>query len=360
MRVLSPRWFAALVALVAFSSSAQDLGLDLSETSVVKTVVLTPPITKVVTQKGGFAGFDSNKTADKLDTAVLKKLVPALQKELGPGRVISFDATMAAFKAEGLTATQLRTPSAMARMAKATNAAWAVSLEVKGTLTSAVIFNLLGEESGKKLSSSNIDQLAKDITNALIELSKPKPEDKPVVAAAPPPAYVAPLPPEADVEGEIDAEIALDRKRRADNVFSADPANMRAVVVIGAGAQFRSQNTGSDASLAQVRSNATPSAAVYASIAPLQFFEKTRGGPASDITIDVNYRRAFVRASASGGNFDGTTCSVTDDDLQLRGSYRYKLGGSDSMLPAIGVGGGWSQERSTFTSCNLPVVSAVC
>lgn len=347
------RW-PGLLLVAASAAFGQELGLDLTPESSVKPVVLAPPIYRAATA-GGFAGFDSSK--EKVDPAALKKQVAALQKALGAKeRVVSAENTMAAYGREKLSVALLRTPSGLARLAKATDAAWAVLLETsKQGVTTATIFSMLGEPAGlKPRSSSNPEQLAKELAQDFVELSKPKPEE--LAAAAPPPAPPA----EEDVTGEVDQEMALDAsRRRVGGTSFADPTRVRAVVLVGVGAQLRNQTVSGDSSLAELRSNATVSLALYAQLYPLQLVPALERGRLADLNVDLNYRRAFVRATGTSGDVSGQSCSVTDDDLQVRGTYRYQLGASGSRLPSVGLSGGWAQERSEFSSCSLPVVSAL-
>lgn len=359
----------SLALLVFFSSTsfAAELGLDLSPESAVKEVVLIPPIYKVASTEGGsFAGFQSAKVTEKLDLASHKRLVTALEKALGTKQVISPEATTAAIAKENLKLANLRTAAGMAQLAKATNAAWVIFYDVNKGVLAASIYTLLGETTGKTASISGMvvgsltvaqaDDLQKQLSKHLVALSQPKPEEvaaKPVEPPLPPPPAEEP-----EITGEVDSEIARERAARRSVLESADLSRPRIVVALGAGAVMRNQSiTGSAASsLAELKNSTAIGATVYAAVSPLHFFRAFDDKPYRDLFFDLNYRRAFIKATGTSGGLEGQTCGVVDDELQARANFRWRLGG---MLPAIGLGAGWAQERAAFTGCSLPVVSAI-
>lgn len=358
-----PRIALALL-LVASAARAQDLGLDLSAEGSVKEVVLIPPVYRVASSEGGaFSGFQSAKVTEKLDTASHRKLVAALEKILGAKKVATTEATSAAIAKERLGPAQLRTSQGMAQLAKATGSAWVVYYDLKGGVLSSAIYNQFGEPAGKAAQVSGVqvaslqpaqaEELQKQIAAHLVALTKAKPE---VAKAEPVPA--PPPPAEEEVSGEVESEIAREREARKSIVETVDASRTRVVLAVGGGAAWRSQTVTGDAapSLAELKNDTAPGIALYAQVSPLHFLERFKDAPYSDVFIDVNWRRAFVRARASGGGLDGQSCSVVDDELQLRANFRYRLGG---MLPSIGLGAGWAQERAAFTGCSLPVVSAI-
>ncbi|MBL8957247.1 MAG: hypothetical protein JNK82_41120 [Myxococcaceae bacterium] len=369
-----PRVALIFVLFFSFIAHAQsELGLDLSAESTVKEVVLIPPIYRVTTKEGGaFAGVDTNKVTEKLDSVAHKRLVAALEKILGPKKVITSDVTAAAITKEGLKPAQLRTSQGMAQLAKATSAAWVVYYDLKGGTLASAIYTMFGEATGKSAQASGVqagsltpaaaEALQKQIAAHLVALTKAKPETQAKVEPVPAP----PPPAEEEVSGEIDSEIARERAARRTIVETVEPTKPRVVLAVGAGATWRNQTVGGDAapSLAELKNDSAPGIALYAQVNPLHFIERFRDVPYSDLFVDVNWRYAFIRARASGGGVDGQSCSVVDDEIQLRGNFRWALGGGRapeeySMLPSIGVGAGWAQERAVFTGCNLPVVSAV-
>jgi hypothetical protein len=163
----------------------------------------------------------------------------------------------------------------------------------------------------------------------------------------------APLPPPEDDVTE--APTAFETVSKT-SYFEADPSKPRLTVAVGPGAVLRNFDiSGSQvASLAQLRSGGIVGLGVYAQFNPLQWFAATSGQRWSDLEFEVNWRHAFVTAKGTGGAVEGQTCSMNDEDLQLRGTFRYKLG--DGYLPSIGVGGGYSKEQTIF-QCDLPVIT---
>ncbi len=355
------RRLALALLVISSMAHAQELGLDLSAESRVKEVVLIPPVYKVTSTEGSFSGFSAAKTVEKLDTVAHKRLVAALEKALGSGKVLSTEATLQALAKEKLSIAALRTPSGMAQLAKATSAAWVIYYGFEKGVLSASIYTLLGETTGKAaqlqgvqvggLQPAQADELQKKLAAHLVELTKAKPEE--TTAQLPPP----PPPAEEEVSGEVESEIARDREKNKGIVESVDLSRPRAVLAVGGGASYRNQLVGGDnrGSLAELRNDSAPGIAVFVQVNPLHFIERFRDAPYSDVFIDANWRRSFVRARGSG-SLDGQSCSVTDDEFQVRGNFRWRLGG---MLPSVGIGAGWAQERAAFVGCDLPVVSAI-
>ena len=338
------------------SKPAAEVELDLSSTADVKSVLLLPPIVRVTQSQGGFSGFDSKKTFDKFDYAAHKRFVASLQKPLG-GKMLSPEATQAALVKEGVTSAMVRTPAGLSKLAKAANVGFIVVLEF--SKTSALVATVHDPEGAQKgepysvsnaagLTQKNADELASLLGKGLIDLSKEKPAGATAVVEAPLP------PPEEDVN-DSPPELV----KQAPKSWSPDPDKTRVIVAVGAGGVLRGLTVGGEAAsqLAELRNTGVAGIGVYAQVQPLQFIPSLAGKRWADFEVEVNFRRAFVRATGVEGSAQGTTCSMTDDDLQLRGTYRFKVADS-TYAPWVGVGGGWSQERTLFDACTLPLVSA--
>ena len=334
---------------------AAEVELDLSSTADVKSVLLLPPIVRVTQSQGGFSGFDTKKTFDKFDYAAHKRFVSSLQKPLG-GKVVSPEATQAAIVKEGITIAMVRTPAGLSKLAKAANAGFIVLLEFSKTAALvATVHDPEGTQKGEPVSVSNAgsltqknaDELAAVLGKTLVDLSREKPAGAPVVEA--------PLPPPEEDVNDSPPEIV----KEAPKTWSPDPDKTRVIVAVGAGGVLRGLTVGGEAAsqLAELRSNGVAGIGVYAQVQPLQFIPSLAGKRWADFEVEVNFRRAFVRATGVEGSAQGTSCSMTDDDLQLRGTYRFKVADS-TYAPSVGVGGGWSQERTLFDACTLPLVSA--
>lgn len=331
-----------------------DVGLDLSSTADVKKVVVLPAIVRVTQSQGGFAGLDTKKTFDKFDFASHKRFVASVSKQL-EGKVLAAEAVQGAITKEGVTIALARTPAGRARLAKSLEAGFLVMLEVGKTGTlSAVVHDADGAEKGEALTVSGgvtqkaADELGPLLSKRLIELSNEKPAQVAVVEAPPPP------PPEEDIN-DSPPEIV----REVPKAWSPNPAVSRVTVAVGAGGVVRSLTVGGEAAsqLAELRNNGVVGLGVYAQVQPLQFIKSMAGSRWADLELELNFRRAFVRATGVEGSAQGTSCSMTDDDLQVRGTWRFKVATS-TYAPFVGVGGGWSQERTLFDACTLPLVSA--
>lgn len=345
------------------STPGMDLALDLSATSDVRAVLVMPPTVRQTTNQGGFVGFDAKKVTEKYDFAAHKRLVTAFSKEL-EGRVLSAETTVGALQKEGIVAAASRTGAAIAKIAKATNVDWVVTFEFNKTgALVGTVWDADGQPAGEPsyvtgasaITQKHADDMARFVVKQLAVVAKKKAEARekaqPVVESP-----SLPSPPEHDVH---DAELlALKEEAKEDtpSFFRVDPARTRLAVTVGPGAVTRGFTVSGDsaADLAELRTGGAVGLGVYAMVSPLQFFEKTAGKRWSDLELEVHYRRAFVRANGVAGAVEGQPCTMTDDDLQVRGTYRYKLG--DGFLPSVGLGGGWSQEQTLF-ACTLPLVS---
>ncbi len=342
----------------------KSLELDLSSTADVKAVLILPPIVKVTSSTGGFSGFDTKKVSEKFDLAAHKRLVASFEKQLD-GKVIPAELTANVLTKEGLTPATVRTPAGVQKLARATNVAFMVVTEINKTgALVGNIFDATGKQQGQPsfvnnatgITQKHADDMAAYVAKELVTASKAAAAAAAALAAANAPKDVAPpLPPPEDDVTEPVTEFATVNKK---SFFDADPFKPRLVVSVGPGAVFRNAAVTGDraASLAEVRSGGVVGLGVYAQLNPLQFIDATAGKRWSDLELEVNWRRAFVSAKGTEGSVEGQTCSMTDDDLQLRGTYRYRLGDEGTYLPSIGVGGGFSQENTLF-ACNFPVVS---
>lgn len=357
---MTPRLVVIVALLPTLARAQAELGLDLSPESNVKSVVLIPPIYKHSSSEGGsFAGFSSTKVTERLDTASHRKLVSALEKKLGKGKVISADATARAISKEGLKPAALRTATGMAQLAKATESAWVLFYSYSEGTLSAAIYDLFGEATGKSaqvlqvqpttLSAAKAEVLQQKLTEHLVELSKPKAEE---VATK-----VAPPPPEEEVTGEVESEIERDQRAQRSIIHPTDLTRPRVLFAVGFGGSVRSQSLRGDlaSDLSAQSTGALPGIALFAQVNPLHFLPGWSEGPYSDAFIDAHYRRSFMKATGQG-SLAGQSCSVLDDEFQIRGNFRWRLGG---MLPSVGLGAGWAQERSVYTSCSFPVASAI-
>ncbi|MCA2981636.1 MAG: hypothetical protein INH37_25455, partial [Myxococcaceae bacterium] len=338
---------------------ADEGGLDLSSTADVKLVLLLPPVVKVTTSQGGFSGFDTRKTFEKFDFAAHKRFVMALAKAL-EGKVVAAEAAQAAITSEGITLALARTSAGRAKLARAVGAAQVVTLEFNkaGGLV-ATVHGDDGEPQGEPFTVANAagltqkhaDEMGGLLGQGLIALAKAKaPESTPVVQAPPPPV-------QEDVVDAPPLEVVSPGATRKG--WSPDPDRTRVAVAVGGGGVLRGLSVDGESAgqLAELRNNGVAGVGVYAQVSPLQFVPSLAASRWADLELEVHFRRAFVRATGVGGSVEGTRCSVTDDDLQLRGTYRVKVA-TGTYAPLVGLGAGWSQERTVFEACSLPLVSA--
>lgn len=372
----SQRWACVASALLAAAVLAQpapaakapaEFELDLSTTSEVKGVVCVPPVLVQKVTQGSFGGFDASKTVEKWNSEAFKKLLPPLSKELND-KVIPADTVLSVLAREGFKPKELRTPAGLARLAKVTNAEWVVAFELQKGALVATVFNAAGEPKGtavrvegaEKLPPESLQAMAKKLSAEVIALAsvpKPPPPAAAASAALTPQGTVVPVTaPEEELTGDAEAEVRAAAARGP--LLGAQRDRPRFTVAVGPGALLRDLKTSGAgaATLAELRSSATPGVDVWASLAPLQFIPAVRGSRFSDLALEGSYRRNFVSARGSSEGLSGQACAVVDDNLTVKGTFRYRLG--EGYLPSLGLSAGYSQERTTFAAtCGLPAVS---
>ncbi len=366
---------ALLSSVVAAGPSAADAGvastgLDLSETSAVQSLLVVPPIVKVTTKQGGaFAGLNTAKTVEKFDAAAHQRLVAAFSKEL-EGKVIPAEAAFGAVAKAGATPATLRTQAGREKLAQATNVAWLVTFEFNRTgALVGTLYDAQGNQAGEPsyvtnaaaISQKNADDVAGFVAKQLIAVADARAKANAAAEAA----RLAelpktPPPPETKADDFVDPDEAARLKRRAEaerKAFKADPDRTRVAIAVGPGVTFRGLEVGGDNAgrLAELRNTPTTGLAVYANLQPFQWFDKTAKSRFGDLQVDVHYRRAIVQAKVTEGPGVGTVCQMTDDDLMVRGTYRFQVA-PKPHAPWIGVGGGFSQESTVF-ACSLPLPS---
>ncbi len=322
-------------------------------------VLLLPPVATVaVGKKGGFVGVDTRKTAERFDLAAHQRLVTAFNAKLG-GRVLPADVAQGLLSKEGVTVRTVDKPEALAKLAAAARVEWVVTFTVsRSNALIAQIFDAQGKPVGDAASLSSVSPGLKDaqaeaiaalVAPRLITVEKARVElladlARQAAAARPPPP-----------EEFVDTELSQLQKKRAgrteDEGWKPDPNRTRVWVAVGPGAALRDLRLTGDetAQLSELENGGVVGLGIAAQLFPLEFFDATGGKRWSQLSLEVHYRRAFVQARAAD-----TTCSMTDDDLQLRAGWRYRLG--EGYLPTIGIAGGWSQEQTRF-ECSLPLVS---
>lgn len=346
-----------LVASVAQSAEAPSAG----------ALVLPPVGTFAVGKKGPFAGVDTRKTTDRFDTAGHKRLVTAFDAKLG-GKAIPADVTLGLLEKANVTAKNVDKPESLKALAAAAKVEWLVTFDLgaKSSSLTAQIHDSAGNKVGDAivlpkaqlgLTDAQAQQMAELVVPKLLVLEKARIDT--IAELNRQAELLKPKPPEEFVDTEL---TQLKKKRAPDAAPEGsswpDARRVRAFVAVGPGAAVRDlQLSGNQAAqLADLKNNAIVGLGVAAAIMPLELFDATAGRSWSQLSLEFHYRRAFVEARSDSPGFEGTTCSMNDDDVQLRAGWRYRFGDGDGYAPTIGVAGGWSQENTQF-QCSLPLVS---
>ncbi len=350
-------WLCWVMVWWVGSASAADL--ERSESASLHGVLALPPVASVVVgKKGAFVGVDTRKTVERFDVAAHEKLVTALNKRLG-GKVLAADLAQGVLAKEGFGPSVLGKPAALAQLAKVSNADWLIAFSLsRANLLTATLLDPEGRPVGENCVLNNVtpgltetqaESMASFVVPRLLAVEKARVA---ALAAKAPVIEAPPPPPEELVDPELEQLKVVERPTG----WAPDRNRVRALVAIGPGAALRGLALGGEtaASLADLDSNGVVGLGVAAQVLPLEFFDATAGRAWSQLSLEVHYRHAFVRAQGVAGGLEGTSCSMTDDDLQLRAGWRYRLG--DGYLPTIGIAGGWSQEQTRF-DCSLPLVS---
>lgn len=332
------------------------LGLDLSPASSLQGVLALPPVTSVMLgKKGAFVGVDTRRSVERFVMPAHVKLVAALNAKLG-GKVLPADVAQGVLSKQGATPSTLAQPSVLAGLAKVASVNWVITFTLKKALLRATIFDASGAAVAEGLLVSGVAQLTDAEATSMADLLVPRllalekaqlearaAEKRALLQAQPEELHDAELE-QLNTPQEVAAPRAVDRNQT------------RAVVAVGVGAALRGLSLSGQTAdaLAVLENGAVLGLGVNAQLMPLEFFEATSGRAWSQLSLEVHYRRAFVRAQGVSGGLEGERCTMTDDDLQLRVGARYRLG--DGYLPTIGLAGGWSQEQTHF-ACSLPLVS---
>ncbi len=352
--------FVLLCASAVWAQSGA-LELDLSPTASLKGVLVLPPVATVVTgQKRGFVGLDTRKAVERFQLPAHQKLVSAFDRRLS-GKVVPADVAMGLLNKEGITPSTLNKSQTVARLAQAAQVEWVLTFTLsKANALIASINDSAGNSAGEPsvitdvttLSDAQADALANLLAPRLLELEKDRlkaEEEKNKALSAPP----LPAPEEQLVDVDLEAV------KKESGPFanrSIDKNRVRALVAVGPGATLRSLEVSGDAahSLAELTNGTVIGLGFNAQLMPLEFFDATSAKAWSQVSLEAHYRRAFVHAQGESGNLEGQSCTMTDDDLQLRVGARYRLG--EGYLPTIGLATGWSQEQTRF-DCSLPLLS---
>lgn len=344
------RW-ATLVGLLATSALAAEESF--------KGVLVLPPVATVPVGKKTFVGVDTRKTTERFELQAHRRLVAAFDAKLG-GKVLPADVAQGVLTKEGATAATLDKAGVLERVAAAANVQWLVrfTLSRNGLLT-AQLLDSTGKPAGDSsflsdvgaLSDAQAASLAGVVVPKLLALEKARLD---ALAEAARRAEAEKPPP---IEELVDPELQqLHVKPATPTRWAPDRNRVRAWAAVGPGATLRGLELRGDAvaQLAELDNGTVVGLGVGAQLLPLELFDATAGRAWSQLSLEVHYRRAFVQARGVAGGLEGETCSMTDDDLQLRAGWRYRLG--DGYLPTLGVAGGWSQEQTHF-QCSLPLVS---
>lgn len=352
-------WAVVFSACTAWGAGPAPLELDLSPSSSLRGVLVLPPVSSsVVGKKGAFVGVDTRRTVERFVLPAHVKLVKATDKKLG-GKVLTADVAQGVLNKESVLASAVDKPAVLARLAKVTGVNWVVTFTLNNLVLTATISDSAGKAVTQGLTITGVstlndaqaDSMAAVLVPRILELEKARvaaeAARKPAVVVAPPP------PPEEDLH---DAELDQLNAPQISTSRPLDRNRVRALVAVGPGATLRGLALSGETAnaLADLENGVVVGLGVNAQLMPLEFFEATSGKAWSQVSLEVHYRRAFVRAQGVAGGLEGTSCTMTDDDLQLRVGARYRLG--DGYLPTIGLAGGWSQEQTRF-DCSLPLVS---
>jgi hypothetical protein len=330
----------------------------------VSSLLILPPVVRVTAAQGGFVGVDTRKTSDKFDKSAYRMLVTAFLNEFA-GKVIPPDTTLRALDRQGITASTAARAEVLASLASTTKVEWIIGFEINksGSLVGS-IYDEKGRHVGSpsfvnlpaKLTDVQAADMASLVAKQLVPIARAKVRTSGGAVATAPPQLLPP-PGDEDLKTEDSEFVPAVEETAARRQLTAERIHTRLQVAVGPGAVLRNFSISGDlsSSLADFRTSGVAGLGVYAMVNPLELLPNTSGTRFSDVELEVNYRRAFIHATGRGGDIDGQTCAMTDDDLQLRGSWRVKVG-EGAYLPWLGLGGGWSQEQTTF-QCGFPVLS---
>lgn len=333
------------------------LGLDLSETPAQEPTLGLDLSSEAPIPEGPRVLVVPPVRGPRIDARGYHRLMVALVPRLG-ARLVPEDETARAIRELRLSPAALRTPEGLARLAERVGAERAVTFEVSRRDLNVRVYAPPEPEVTASFQAERAAALtAKDAETVAAELMERASD---ALTPPPPPAPEPEAPVVASVEPEtpivdqdlIEERAASDRRPSAPSGPARAP---RVLLGVGAGADLRSFGMTGPATelVAPVETRTLPQVAVSLSLFPLQLLDPSASASWSDAVLEGRFRRSL--ASVSYQQQDGTagSCGLDDDELLLRGAWRYRLGG---RLPSIGVGLGFSAERSQF-DCPVPIVS---
>jgi hypothetical protein len=326
----------------------------------MRGVLVLPPVMTVLVGKKPFAGIDTRKPVERFELVGHKKLVSAIDARLG-GKVLPADIAVGVLAKENLTAASLDAPGALQKLAETANVEWVVRFTLSKSVLRAQVVDRTGKAAGTSQSLNEVTTLtdAQATSLAATVVSELEALERARIAALIEAARRAEAEKPPPPEELVDTDLELMKKKTSADAsasWSPSPSRVRAWAAVGPGAVLRDLSLQGDATsqLAELENGAVVGLGVAAQVMPLELFDATAGRAWSQLSIEVHYRRAFVQARGVAGGLENAPCTMTDDDLQLRAGWRYRLG--DGYLPTIGIAGGWSQEQTRF-ECSLPLVS---
>jgi len=324
------------------SSLGLDLSTDVAPVAEGPRVLVVPPV-----------------RGQRLDSRGYHRLMVALAPHLG-ARLVPEAETARAIRELRLSPAALKTPTGMARLAARVEAQRAVVFEVTRRDLNVRVYAPPETQVTTSFQAEKAAALTvKDATRVAAELMERASEElMPPPPPAPTPEPEAPVVAEVESETPIVDQDLLEESAAVSRRASAPSGPARAPRVllgVGGGADLRSFGMTGPATelVAPVETRTLPQVSVALTLFPLHFLDPDAKASWSDGVLEGRFRRSL--AGVRFQQEDGTegSCGLDDDELLLRAAWRYRLGG---RLPSVGVGLGFSAERSEF-DCPVPVVS---
>lgn len=296
----------------------------------------------------------------KPDLEAFRALHAALKEKLG-ARMVEQDATLQAIEELKLRGAAMTTADGLTRLIAAVRAERIIVFAASRTELRAAVFAAPDAhpvaEVGFPAASRKVDAArARAIAAELLDAGKaalhappPPPPPPPQVEAPEPPS---PPPPPMPQEGVADVDEESRRQGAPSRLHRAPAGPPRAVVLVGGGASLRSLSAGTSQSIVPLPPSAMARLGVDVTVYPLRWVPALARTVLSDFSLEGHYARTLAKATVQGAP-NAASCSVDDDEVFARASYRYPLG---KNLPRIGLGAGVVFARTLF-GCSVPTLS---
>ncbi|MBI5545509.1 MAG: hypothetical protein HY901_16615 [Deltaproteobacteria bacterium] len=294
----------------------------------------------------------------KPDLSSYKWIHAVLKDKLG-ARLVAEDATLKAIDQEKLRGQALATSEGLAKLAAAVKAERLIVTAFQGAKLEVQVLEKPSSPPATEIAFTWTKRTDKaQVRGWMNEVLKASRE---VLGPPAVPTFVpAPAPTQNVAQeglGDVGEEASREGGRRVRREVGKGPMGPPlGYVLVGGGTTLRSFTARTTSPIVPQAQGSMPGMGFDVTLYPLRMIPaiaQLAGGKVADFSLEGHYRRTFAQASIKGGDFDGATCKVDDDEIVARAAWRYPIGG---MWPHIGASAAWVSERALM-KCESPTLS---